>query len=125
MVSDEKAIDAGLRALSDSTRRDILSLLKKGQLSVLEIAERFPMTRPAISKHLRILKDAGLVQETPAGRQRLYTLELSSLVRLQTWLADFNGNGSSAGGAHATRSRSRGSTVRRSSTPSAGDWRVW
>jgi DNA-binding transcriptional ArsR family regulator len=124
MVSDENAIDAGLRALSDSTRRDILSLLKKGQLSVLEIAERFPMSRPAISKHLRILKEAGMVLETPAGRQRLYTLELSPLVPLQAWLAGFNGYGGSTRGADAIRRRRRSVPTEKQSS-SSEDWRVW
>lgn len=49
------------------------------------------MSRPAISKHLRILKEAGLVLETPAGRQRLYTLETAPLELLVVWLAEFNG----------------------------------
>lgn len=124
MVSKESAIDTGLRALSDSTRRDILALLQKGQLSVLEIAERFPMSRPAISKHLRILKEAGLVLETPAGRQRLYTLEIGSLMPLQTWLAEFNGHGGSVTGAGGGSKRRQSIAVgRQSSRPD--DWRVW
>ena len=126
MVSLENSIDGGLKAIADSTRRGILGLLNGRQLSVLEIAEEFPMSRPAISKHLRILKEAGLVLETPAGRQRLYSLSASPLDFLQEWLAGFNGG--------------RGRSIGRPRVPSAGgrrvgspvrhpagedDWRVW
>lgn len=124
MVSQEECVDAGLRALSDTTRRGILALLKEGQLSVLEIAEKFPMSRPAISKHLRILKEAGLVLETPAGRQRLYALELGPLESLQLWLADFNGSRRPAG-ASSARSKARQSVAIRRSAPRQHDWRVW
>ena len=124
MVSQEESIDSGLRALADTTRRGILVLLQEGQLSVLEIAERFPMSRPAISKHLRILKEAGLVVETPAGRQRLYTLESGPLDSLQRWLAGLNGFDGSRGA-----SRSEKKPTRKAGSPRspvlADDWRVW
>ena len=127
MVSKESAIDAGLKAVSDTTRRGILGLLKSGQLSVLEIAEEFPMSRPAISKHLRILKEAGLVIETPAGRQRLYALETAPLERLTAWLAGFHGAGVrrssfESGVAPGVASR-RQIPIRR--REAAADWRVW
>lgn len=124
MVSQEERIDAGLRALSDSTRRGILALLKQGQLSVLEIAERFPMSRPAISKHLRILKEAGLVLETPAGRQRLYALDLGPLKSLQLWLADLKGFGEPAQ-AQSSSGKARRSASSRQPAPRQLDWRVW
>ena len=124
MVSQEECIDAGLKALSDTTRRGILALLKGRQLSVLEIAERFPMSRPAISKHLRVLKEAGLVLETPAGRQRLYALELGPLESLQLWLASFNGLRRSVGSS-SVRSQSRRSVSTRRSAAPLHDWRVW
>lgn len=126
MVSLESAIDGGLKAIADSTRRGILGLLNGRQLSVLEIAEEFPMSRPAISKHLRILKEAGLVLETPAGRQRLYSLSAGPLDFLQEWLAGFNGgSGRSIG-----RPRVSSAGGRRVGSPvlhAAGedDWRVW
>ena len=117
MVSQENVVDAGLKAVADGTRRGILRLLKGRQLSVLEIAEEFPMSRPAISKHLRILKEAGLVLETPSGRQRLYSLETGPLELMAGWFAGFNGG------------RPPRSLRRRASTPRAvrseGDWRVW
>lgn len=124
MVSEEESLDSGLRALSDTTRRGILVLLQEEQLSVLEIAERFPMSRPAISKHLRILREAGLVEETPAGRQRLYSLDPSPLELLQRWLVSLDGRGRPA-------SRGRGQVSPRKAGPRGGklteqaDWRVW
>lgn len=124
MVSQEERIDAGLRALSDSTRRGILALLKQGQLSVLEIAEKFPMSRPAISKHLRILKEAGLVLETPAGRQRLYALDLGPLESLQLWLADLKGLREPAE-APSSSSKARRFVSPRQPAPRQLDWRVW
>lgn len=128
MVSEDGAIDSGLKAISDSTRRGILSLLKRRQMSVLEIAEEFPMSRPAISKHLRILKEAGLVLETPAGRQRLYELERGPLEVLSAWLAGLNGGHDRRGYPRAVRMSSTSARVG-SRTPQArsapGDWRVW
>ena len=124
MVSKEESIDAGLRALSDNTRRGILALLAEGQLSVLEIAEKFPMSRPAISKHLRILKEAGLVLETPAGRQRLYALEPAPLELLELWLATFGGRGGSS--RHpGVRSEARRAAPGRRPVARQNDWRVW
>lgn len=124
MVSREESIDGGLRALSDGTRRGILALLKQGQLSVLEIAEKFPMSRPAISKHLRILKEAGLVLETPAGRQRLYALEPGPLESLRLWLADFNGIGNPAKTPGVKIKAGRSMSARRPASRQL-DWRVW
>ena len=124
MVTEEESIDAGLRALSDTTRRAILALLTKGQLSVLEIAEKFPMSRPAISKHLRILKEAGLVLETPVGRQRLYSRESVPLELLQSWLAAFNGHRVPSRPSRV-ESRVRRVVPGRRSVPRQNDWRVW
>ena len=121
MVSREDAIDLALKAVSDTTRRSILGLLKGCQLSVLEIAEKFPMSRPAISKHLKILKEAGLVLETPAGRQRLYGLERSPLELLATWLAGFDG-GRPPGRSQIARPRFRPQPRQAGSVE---QWRVW
>jgi len=126
MVSQESAIDAGLKAVSDSTRRGILGLLMGRPLSVLEIAEEFPMSRPAISKHLRILKEAGLVLETPSGRQRIYALEVAPLELLRAWLAGFNGSSRRSPGRPGVSSagaRPFGSPAR--APVGEDDWRVW
>jgi len=125
MVSQDSTIDAGLKAVADGTRRGILSLLKGRQLSVLEIAEEFPMSRPAISKHLRILKEAGLVLETPAGRQRLYSLEATPLDLLRDWLAGFNGGGSSRRPGGAPRMAVAASRRPSVSPSHDDDWRAW
>lgn len=128
MVSQEGTIDAGLKALADTTRRGILALLKGQQLSVLEIAEEFPMSRPAISKHLRILKEAGLVLETPSGRQRLYALESAPLRQLTAWLAGLNGVAAAPSSRVGSRAASAGSArsgSRYRPYGGAGDWRVW
>jgi len=128
MVSQGNAIEAPLKALSDSTRRGILGLLQGRQLSVLEIAEEFPMSRPAISKHLRILKEAGLVLETPSGRHRLYALERAPLELLALWLAGFNGGGPGKGSMGGRSTSPVGVNRLRSAVQphqARGDWRVW
>jgi DNA-binding transcriptional ArsR family regulator len=74
---------SGFRALADGTRRSILELLSEQPRGVGELAERFPeMSRPAVSKHLRILREAGLVRETKQGRERIYRLEAGALTRV-------------------------------------------
>jgi len=66
-------VDAALRAVADPTRRSILRLVRDDELRAGEIAERFPsMSRPAVSQHLRVLEDAGLVSVRPEGNRRLY-----------------------------------------------------
>ena len=124
MVSEEEFVDASLRAVSDATRRAILVLLREGKMSVLEIAERFPMSRPAISKHLRILKEAGLVVETPAGRQRLYTLEATPLRIVQDWIAGLDRD-SRTDRPTGVKPRSRARISRHGSVTQPNDWRVW
>ena len=66
--------DARLNALGDATRRGILSRLLNGPLPVGELAKEFPVSRPAISQHLKILKEAKLVVDVPSGNRRLYQL---------------------------------------------------
>jgi len=65
---------AQLNALGDATRRGILSRLLNGPLPVGELAKEFPVSRPAISQHLKILKEAKLVVDVPSGNRRLYQL---------------------------------------------------
>jgi DNA-binding transcriptional ArsR family regulator len=73
-------------ALADPTRRAVLDLLRSGDRAAGEIAQRFPVSRPAISKHLRQLRRAGLVAETRSGRHRLYRLNAEPLQTVATWL---------------------------------------
>ena len=73
-------------ALGDPTRRAILSLLGEADRSVQELAERLPVSRPAVSRHLRLLKEAGLVREEPQGARRIYRLQEQGLAAVQTYL---------------------------------------
>ena len=73
------------QAVSDPTRRAILDRLRKGPLPVNDLASGFRVTRPAISKHLRVLRNARLVREHREGRQRLYQLEASRIQEIAKW----------------------------------------
>jgi DNA-binding transcriptional ArsR family regulator len=73
-------------ALSDSTRREILHLLSAGDRPVHEIAAQLPISRPAVSRHLRLLKNAGLVAERASGTRRIYHLEEEGLLAVQRYL---------------------------------------
>ncbi len=76
-------------ALADSTRRAVLDLLRQGSLPAGQIAQAFPVTRPAISKHLRLLRRAHLVQERREGRHRLYQLNPDPLRAVDSWLSQY------------------------------------
>lgn len=80
------AYDRALQALADPTRRAVFEELRKGPLPVGRLAERFPVSRPAISQHLTVLKGAGLVSERRAGTRRVYSVELRGLVELRRYL---------------------------------------
>lgn len=77
------------RAVSDPTRRALLDRLKLGSRAVGSLASGFPISRPAISKHLRILKEADLVMEHRKGRQRVYELNPRPLEQLDEWLDSY------------------------------------
>jgi DNA-binding transcriptional ArsR family regulator len=81
--------DRQLDALGDPTRRAVLKLLRGGPMSVGAIADNFDISRPAISQHLRILKDASLVTDTPVATQRLYEINPEAFQSLREWLDDF------------------------------------
>ncbi|MCI4128521.1 ArsR/SmtB family transcription factor [Bacillus haynesii] len=78
------------QAVSDSSRRKMLKLLAGRELPVTDISSHFPMSRTAVSKHLRILSEAGLVSGRKAGREKLYRLHPEPLAELQQWLAYFD-----------------------------------
>jgi DNA-binding transcriptional ArsR family regulator len=71
----ESPADEVFAALADRTRRDLLDLLRTGERPVHALADAFHVSRPAISQHLRVLRDAGLVSETRVGRERFYRLQ--------------------------------------------------
>lgn len=76
-------------AVADPVRRAILGLLRDGPLSAGEIAAGFDISRPAVSRHLRVLREHGLVVDEQVGRHRLYRLEVAPLAELDAWLAQF------------------------------------
>ncbi len=78
-----------LTALADGTRRAIFERLAEGPLAVVELAEGFPVSRPAVSQHLRVLKEAGLVVDRQVGARRLYQLNPDGLGALRTYLNRF------------------------------------
>lgn len=73
-------------ALADDQRRQILAMLGRGDLSVQEIADRLPISRPAVSRHLRLLKEAGLVDDRPEGTRRLYRLQAEGLAAVERYI---------------------------------------
>lgn len=77
-----------LRALADPTRREILNLLKKGRLSAGEITENFDMTAAAVSRHLSVLKEAGLIRDKREGKFIFYEVNLSVMEELFAWLKE-------------------------------------
>ncbi|GIF20145.1 DNA-binding transcriptional ArsR family regulator [Actinoplanes tereljensis] len=73
-------------AIADPVRREILLMLRDEALSAGQIADRFAISRPAVSRHLRVLREAGLVRDTADGRRRVYTLVTTPLDELAGWL---------------------------------------
>lgn len=80
---------AVLDVLGDPTRRRVLEALRDGPRSVGELAEDLPVSRPAVSQHLRVLKDAGLVVDTAAGTRRLYRVDPAGLAGLRAYFEGF------------------------------------
>lgn len=79
------------RAIADPTRRDILDRLRAGPAPVNALAADFELSRPAISKHLRVLRSAQLVTEERQGRERMYRLEPLRLQRVAGWIEGYRG----------------------------------
>lgn len=82
-----------LKALSDPNRRQILDLLKSGRHSAGEIAEKFPVSGAAVSKHLSVLKEADLIRDTREGKFIYYELNTSVLEEVMLWLTGLKGEG--------------------------------
>ncbi len=85
------AVEAALKAIAAPHRRTILRLVTVAELSAGEIAAHFELTRPAVSQHLGVLKEAGLVSERRNGTRRLYRARPEGLVELRTFLDEFWG----------------------------------
>jgi DNA-binding transcriptional ArsR family regulator len=82
-------VEAALKAIAGPRRRQILTLDRDGELSAGEIAAHFDVTRPAVSQHLNILKEAGLVSERRNGTRRLYRARPEGLAELKDFLEEF------------------------------------
>jgi DNA-binding transcriptional ArsR family regulator len=87
LINEGLNIDAAFSALADPTRRAILARLAKGEATVMELAEPFEMTQPAISQHLKVLEDAGLVTRRVDGTKRPRRLAKAGIEALDQWLA--------------------------------------
>jgi DNA-binding transcriptional ArsR family regulator len=108
-------LQAGLDALGDATRMAIFQKLSAGPIAVNELARLLPVSRPAVSQHLKVLKDAGLVADTKAGTRRLYQLDPEGVARLrahfdQMWTKAMNSFQTAAeeppaGGKHVKHNR--------------------
>lgn len=76
-------------ALADATRREVFERLAQGPLSVGELAQGLPVSRPAVSQHLKVLKEAGLVTDQPEGTRRVYQIDPQGLGQVRAWLDQF------------------------------------
>ena len=83
------AYDNALAALADPTRRQVFEQLRTGPRAVGEIADEMPVSRPAVSQHLKVLKDAGLVADRAEGTRRVYYIDPHGLGALRRWLDQF------------------------------------
>jgi DNA-binding transcriptional ArsR family regulator len=77
-------------AIADPVRREIMTMLRGRTMSAGEIADRFEISRPAVSRHLRVLRESGLVVDELHGRRRLYRLDTAPLAPLEAWLAELH-----------------------------------
>src|SRR6201986_4347934 len=76
-------------ALADPTRREVFERLARGPMPVGELAEGLPVSRPAVSQHLKVLKDAGLVTDRPDGTRRVYQIDPQGLGQMRGWFDRF------------------------------------
>jgi DNA-binding transcriptional ArsR family regulator len=87
----ELNLDTTFAALADPTRRAILARLAKGEATVMELAEPFPITQPAISKHLKVLENAGLISTGQDAQRRPRKIEPAALEAANQWLERYRG----------------------------------
>ena len=87
--STSRTSEAAFHALADPTRRAVLDLLRRGSQPAGQIASAFPVSRPAISKHLRLLRRAHLVREHREGRNRVYELNAEPLRAVDSWIEQY------------------------------------
>jgi DNA-binding transcriptional ArsR family regulator len=82
-------MDRVLQALADGSRRTVLEILREHPATVGELAEALPIARPGVSRHLRVLREAGLVEVRQEAQRRIYSLRLEPLVDVDAWLSDY------------------------------------
>src|SRR3954454_15851702 len=82
-------MDAVLQALSDHSRRTILAIVRDHPATAGELADALPIARPGVSRHLRVLREAGLVDARKEGQRRIYSLRPEALVEVDEWLEDY------------------------------------
>lgn len=83
-------MDRVASAIADPTRREILELLRADRLTAGDIAAHFSVSRPAISRHLRVLRESGLIRDELVGRQRFYVMDPAPLREVTAWIARFD-----------------------------------
>ena len=88
-TSYSRSMDAVLHALADESRRTVLEILRSHPASAGELAEVIPIARPGVSRHLRVLREAGLVEVRQEAQRRIYSLRPEALIEVDEWLADY------------------------------------
>ncbi len=76
-------------AIADPTRRAILDQMRSGEVNAGDLAKRFPISRPAIARHVKILRSAGLLKQRAVAQRRYYSLQPAALAEVDQWLAPF------------------------------------
>jgi DNA-binding transcriptional ArsR family regulator len=99
------AYENALAALADPTRRHVFERLRSGPKPVGEIARGLPVSRPAVSQHLKILKEAGLVRDEAEGTRHIYSIDPKGLGAIRRWLDQFWGEALDAFAAEVAHSR--------------------
>jgi DNA-binding transcriptional ArsR family regulator len=100
-------------AMADPARREVMSALARGDLSAGDVAALFPISRPAVSRHLRVLREAGLVRDELVGRRRVYRLDVDGLAPVTAWLGTLAGSPASKSGVWSARLDALETEVRR------------
>ena len=84
-----KTYEASIDALADARRRELLELLRRKPATVGELTDRLPISQPAVSQHLRVLRDANLVKVEPRGTSRIYSIDPAGLVPVRAYIESF------------------------------------
>ena len=88
MQKSKPSVDV-FRAIADPTRRALLDMLRNEKHPALKLGKPFELTQPAISQHLKVLRQAGLVRERRVGRHRIYELDAAPLIAVRDWAAQY------------------------------------